>query len=162
MNPSLALDLFAGCQYQVIEFIDPLPDDRLADQPAGIRNHPAWTLGHLSLGIDLGLTLLGAPGVCPDATWGERMNFGTMPVADRSAYPSRDELLSTYAKGHEALTGAVREADASAFEAVMPVEDYRSFFPTIGHAIGYFLMCHEQQHLGQLVAWRRAAGLAPA
>lgn len=161
MNLERSLDLFAGCQHQVTTFFEPLPDDRLAEQPAGVRNHPAWTMGHLSVAIDFALDLLGCGGVCPDSTWAERMGYDSLPSADRTAYPSREELLATYVKGHEALTAAVGGADASAFEAVMPIDEYRSFFPTIGHAVAYFLMSHEENHLGQMIAWRRAAGLAP-
>lgn len=160
MNKDTALHFFRGSQHQIEEFLGPIPDERMAEQPAGVRNHPAWTMAHLSGGISMALQLLGRDAVTPDA-WTDLAGMGTIPTDDRSAYPSKDELLSTYRNAHESLSNAVAETSDETLETVMPIEAYRPFFPTIGHAVSYFLLCHEPTHLGQMQAWRRAAGLAP-
>ena len=43
-----------------------------------------------------------------------------------------------------------------------PSEDTRKFFPTIGAMVAFIMTSHEMDHLGQIAAWRRAAGLGPA
>lgn len=156
----LVLHLFALGLNDVESFAKTVPDPRWAEQPAGIRNHLAWTLGHLCLGLDEGVTLLGRPAGCPPA-WRKTMDYGTMPVADRAAYPAADELLGRFRERHAALAAAVREAPAEAMGAVNPHEALRPYFPTVGHEVAYYLSGHTDHHMGQLLAWRRAMGLSP-
>ncbi len=156
-----ALHFFAGAQQQFEQLLADVPDERWAEQPAGIRNHPAWTVGHLCVGHNLVLSMLGGEGAAP-AEWAETMDYGTMPVGDRAAYPDGSTLLDAYRQGHDALVAAVESTTAGALAAEMPIEAYRSFFPTIGHVVSYFLLTHEPTHFGQVVAWKRAAGLMPA
>jgi hypothetical protein len=157
----VALDLFEGYEGMLRGMVDPLPDERLAEQPHGVVNHPAWTVGHLAVGIDMVLELLGEPAACPDG-WADAHAPGTVPTGDRSAFASKSVLLDAYTDAHRRLSGAMRRADPSALGAQMPVEAYRSFFPTVGHAAMYMLASHEPAHMGQLAVWRRAAGLMPS
>ena len=41
----------------------------------------------------------------------------------------------------------------------MPNQEFRQIMPTIGDGLGYLLVAHEANHLGQLSAWRRAMGM---
>ncbi|MEM1098301.1 MAG: hypothetical protein AAGH92_05880 [Planctomycetota bacterium] len=52
----------------------------------------------------------------------------------------------------------MRGTDPAVMSAEMPIESFRSFFPTIGHATLYLLCTHEATHYGQLQAWKRALG----
>jgi hypothetical protein len=36
---------------------------------------------------------------------------------------------------------------------------WKEIMPTVGIALPYLLLVHENQHLGQLSAWRRVLGL---
>ena len=153
-----ALHFFAGIQQQLEQTLADVPDERWAEQPAGIRNHPAWTVGHLCCGQNLLLTMLGEKPTSP-ASWNETMDYGTTPVADRAAYPDSATLLEHYAKGHQAIASAVQNASPETFAAQTPMEALRDFFPTVGHVASYMLLVHEATHFGQLLPWKRAAGL---
>lgn len=159
MNEDIALHFFTGALQQLEGLLRDVPDQRWAEQPAGIRNHPAWTLGHLCCGHHFALTMLGRDSDVPKQ-WLKSMRVGSIPLADRSAYPSGDELWRHYRAGHVSVEQAVRAAGADDFARENPVEAARSYFPTVGHGVTYFLLMHEPIHIGQLVTWKRAAGLA--
>lgn len=161
MDMKIALDMFNGYQGILTGMMEGLPCERLAEQPPGVVNHPAWTVGHLAVGIDMALELMGEATVCP-AGWSEKHAPGNVPSDDRSMYAGKDELMERYNAAHAALVAAVGKADEAVYAAEMPVEAYREFFPTIGHAVMYMLMSHEPAHVGQVAVWRRAAGLMPA
>ena len=159
MNLDSALHFFGGSQGQIEQLVEGVPEARWAEQPGGIRNHPAWTVGHLCCAYHMALSLLGQESGMPEK-WLETMNIGTTPVADRGAYPAQDELLAKYREGHAKLASAAEAMTQEDSDREFPMEDYREFFPTIGHFMMYILLSHDQNHLGQLLAWRRAAGLS--
>ena len=78
-----------------------IDDDRLADLPVPSANNPAWILGHLALCTDYAVQLVGQPKKCP-AEWHKLFGPGSKPVADRSAYPGKADLLRAISDGHEA------------------------------------------------------------
>ena len=135
-----------------------VPDERMAEQPAGLANHPAWTLGHLCAAADLGLRLLGAPTLC-SPEWMALFGRGSEPAADRGRYPAKPALLAALENAHGKLTAAALAADPAAVAGVNPVERNRAAFPTLGDLVAHLMTTHTATHLGQLSAWRRAAGL---
>ncbi len=130
--------------------------DRCADL-AGTSKHPAWLIGHLALAADLMLMLAGGEMKYP--LWTELYKPGSEPKTDRSLYPKKDEVMAILVERHGALTERVSQMSQADFERVLPKEEYRSFFPTVGHAAVYFMASHEMYHLGQLSIWRNAAGI---
>jgi hypothetical protein len=155
MNTDVAIDLFRLSGTQIQSAIEPIPDERMAEQFGGAVNHPAWTMAHLCVAIDFALMLLGAKGVAPES-WMDLAKPGTIPTSDRATYPPKDELLATFKRAHEALESAVRSAD-DAMSRQMPIEAFRDVFPTIAHGAAYFLMSHEPAHMAQLADWKRGS-----
>ena len=47
-------------------------------------------------------------------------------------------------------------------DAETPNEQTRAYFPTVGSMVVFIMTSHEMDHLGQVAAWRRAAGLGSA
>lgn len=147
-----------------------LTAEQMCQQPHGVVNHPAWTLGHLvfsSVGL---LTFLGHD-TSPPVGWEAAAFAGTEgggrgPSSDPSGFPSKDELLSTLESLHDRVTTAVKAADAATLAATLatphPYEGARKYFPTLGDHVVYLMTLHEMDHLGQVAAWRRAMGLGPA
>lgn len=136
-----------------------LTPEQMCQQPHGVVNHPAWSLGHLaaaSVGI---LKALGHDASLP-AAWGDVFKTGGIPSADPSVYPSKEELLATYEALHAQVAAAVTAADAATLAQAHPHEGTRKYFPTVGDMIVFLMTAHEMDHLGQLAAWRRALGLA--
>ena len=157
MNTDLVLQHFAQCRGFVEEAMKDVPDERMAEQFPGLPNHPAWTMTHLAVAHDFANQVLGGQTVCPKA-WNELANPGTTPVADRSTYAAKNELMTKYGEAAAGLEATVRAAEPDTWGRESP-EFIRSFAPTLGHLATYMLAAHDQYHLGQLMCWRRAAGL---
>ncbi|QOI99395.1 MAG: DinB family protein [Phycisphaeraceae bacterium] len=157
----ILLGLFDLSQGQLREAYADIPDDRMADAFPGIVNHPAWTLTHLIAAAGGIAAVLGdpAPGSSPDEL--ARFGPGSKPVADRSAYEPKVALLERLASRHAHAARVVRERHAERFP-LPPPPPFTNFAPTAGNIASYLLACHEPYHLGQLMVWRRAAGLGKA
>ena len=140
--------------------VDDVPDADFTLQPSGVVNHPAWVCGHLiysceAIGGELGL----APWLGAD--WKGRFGTGSAPSSDRSAYPSKTELLAALADAQSRVSDQLVALGEAGMAAPLPDVRHRSMFPTIGHAVVHILTGHAAVHVGQLSAWRRAASYPP-
>ena len=135
--------------------------DQLCQQPGGVVNHPAWTLGHLASSSDHLAQFLGQDSALPEG-WGDTFKTGGTPGTNAADYPSKEELLSTLEAQHNRVVEAVRATDQSTFAQAHPDEGTRKYFPTKGDMIIFLMTSHEMDHLGQVAAWRRAMGLGSA
>ncbi len=143
--------------------LDDVEDGRLAEQPPGIRNHAAWQLGHIAYSLEGANHMLGGSFALP-AGWSDKYGMGSEPLADRSAYPSKAELLGQLGEASDAAASAVRGCDAAALDAANPVPDptFQKMMPTLGDAVTFLVNSHYAYHLGQVSGWRRAIGLGSA
>ena len=135
--------------------------EQMVEQPNGVVNHPAWSLGHLvvvanALGKALGLT-----SNLPDG-WDKTFATGGEPSDQVSDFPSKEEILGALREHHERNTDAIKNIDPAALAAPHPNENMRSVFPTVGDMVVFLMTGHEMTHLGQIAAWRRVMGLGPA
>ena len=135
--------------------------EQMAAQPAGVINHPAWTLGHLAVSADYLGELLGLESDLPDG-WAELFKTGGEPSGDASVYPSKDALIAVLEAKHAKNVEAIQNIDSSLLAEAHPNEKTRSYFPTRGDQIVFMMTSHEMDHLGQIAAWRRAMGLGAA
>ncbi len=134
---------------------------QMCQQPHGLVNHPAWSLGHLVKSAHELCQLVGLESSVPEG-WGETFKAGTPPNPDLAANPSKDELLAQHHAFHDRISGALPGLDPATFATPHPNEGTRKFFPTVGDQVVFMLTAHEMDHLGQMAAWRRAMGLPPA
>ena len=137
-----------------------LTPEQMVLQPSGVVNHPAWSLGHLvtsanGLAMLLGLEADIAPG------WHKTFATGGIPSGDAADYPSKSELLAALSAQHERNTEALLQTDPARLAQAHPDERLRQYFPTVGDTVMFLMTSHEMSHLGQLSAWRRAAGIGP-
>ena len=135
--------------------------EQMAEQPGGVINHPAWSLGHLVMSADYLGQLLGLESDVPEG-WGETFWTGGEPLGDWSAYPGKEEILEALREHHARNADAVKNVDASRFAEPHQDEKMRKYFPTVGDQIVFLMTAHEMDHLGQIAAWRRAMGLGAA
>jgi len=135
-----------------------IADDQMCTQPADIKNHPAWTIGHLAYASSYAAILVGLEPAVPE-NWAELFGRNVSPVDDRSTYPSKEELMQAIEQQHGRVSEALTTADPAIFDGETPDEEFRQIMPTVGDALGYLLVSHEATHLGQLSAWRRAMGM---
>ncbi|WP_158520824.1 DinB family protein [Fuerstiella marisgermanici] len=153
------LDIFSDHLTWLEEAIADIPDARFAEQPNGVVNHPAWTLCHLNANAAFLLDLLDEPEGASANEENSAYGNGSIPVENRSQYPPKEELLATLRRRHGQLDSAVRAKHADYF--ARPTPDFlQAYAPTIGRIAAYLLASHESYHLGQLMQWRRAAGIA--
>jgi hypothetical protein len=139
-----------------------LSADQMVEQPGGLVNHPAWSLGHLCVSASHLATLLGRESTLPDG-WTDTFKTGGVPggglVAD---YPTKDQLVTMLAALHERAVEALKATDPADLEKPHPNEGARKYFPTVGDMAIFLMTGHEMDHLGQIAAWRRAMGLGSA
>ena len=139
-----------------------LTGEQMVQQPHGVVNHPAWTLGHLAAVSNSVALALGLESTFPAEWKGLFKAAGGVPVGgDASAFPSKDRLLAELSAQHARVAQAVAKADPALFAKEHPDERTRRYFPRIGDYVDYLMSAHEASHIGQLAAWRRAMGLAP-
>lgn len=158
LNLDLILNIFSNTLQQVSAAVADIPDARLVEQPAGLVNHPAWTLSHLNTAAGFIIQLLGGTDSIPTPDEVKAFGPGSTPAADRALYRSKSDLLAQLSQRHALAEAIVRERHADAFPRETPPQ-LRNFAPTIGRIVVYLLATHESYHLGQLQQWRRAAGL---
>ena len=87
---------------------------------------------------------------------------GCQPSTDASTYPPIAMLRENFRAVYTDLCVAAVEADPSLLAAVNPYEPARNPFYTAGEFVAYMLSGHLAYHVGQLSAWRAAAGIAPS
>lgn len=152
------LDIHAMVGGFLLATVEDVSDSRLAEQPGGIVNHPAWTLSHLNAYAGVLLGMLGDASVPTAEEEMERFGYGTTPVPDRGAYATKRELLDRFKERNARLAWVVAKVHLDYFPRPAP-ERYQPHAPTIGHIALTLLIAHPPHHLGQLRQWRRAAGL---
>lgn len=139
----------------------------LIDGKRVAANHPAWVYGHLAIyssrmcemmGIDLG------PAAKP-ADWDELFKNGTECKDDPAGtiYPKMDVLTNHFINGHKHVLAHLPEVSDDVLLRPNPAGGrFAEMLPTAAAAIGFLLIGHPQQHLGQVSTWRRTFGLGPA
>ena len=129
----------------------------MATQPPGIKNHPAWIVGHLAFACELLGGVIGIPAWLP-ADWAPRFGSGSRPVADVTAYETKETLLAILNDAQSRVVNAVKQLTDAQLDQPFPDPAYRDVFPTVRHALTQVLVGHTALHVGQLSVWRHAMG----
>ncbi|MCC6952118.1 MAG: DinB family protein [Phycisphaerales bacterium] len=130
--------------------------EQMTAQPAGHVNHLLWTIGHLAATAGWALSVIsGEKGAVPEA-YEKMFGMGSVPVGDAGAYPSVDEVKGYFDSSFDRLVSAVSKmTDAQLSEAV-EAGGFASDKADLAAKISW----HEGWHVGQVVALRRALGIA--
>ena len=139
-----------------------VPDDQMCAQPVPgrVMNHAAFLLGHLAWVNDNVSCLVAGTTAQQLTDWKDAHAPGAKPVADRSFYRPKAELLAAFDAAQARMADAFTKASPDALAKAAP-ERMRSRFPTIGHIAIAILTSHGAVHNGQISAWRRALGWPP-
>jgi len=135
-----------------------LDDSHRAIEPMPGAKTAGWIIGHLSVTGDYARRLCGRKPVCPKE-WRAMYNPGSKPSTDAATYAPMADMTATFRSVYEDLCDAALAADPTVMAAESPFEPTRPTYATTGEFIEYMLTGHLAYHLGQLVAWRAAAGL---
>ena len=135
-----------------------VPEEKMAFQPVSGMNHAAWVLGHLACTGDVFGGLIGVQPVCP-TEWQPSFDWNSTPMADPVRYPSKADLLEALEAIHSGIAASLPAVPASRWAEPMPIDEIRGLLPTLGDGFVFVMTAHENVHLGQLSAWRRAQGM---
>ena len=128
----------------------------------GLVSHPAFTIGHLVTGSAMMAEDLGAEFKLPEG-WGELFqrkgpNDQTRPDEDKSKYPTKQVLIAELEKQHELLKQYLRISSEERLYRQIKWR-FSGYMPTMIDLVIFMCISHEEMHLGQLAAWRRAMDL---
>ena len=118
---------------------------------------PRWQFGHLALVAQLAGTLVGGTAFLPES-WGDLFRGGTR-YSPEAVYPPMAELVAAVERAHAMAGEALASAPVEVLTGPMPLERLRARFPKPGDAAAFLLGTHQGYHLGEVMAWRKAAGL---
>jgi len=134
-----------------------LPDEKLADQPGGVVNHPLWTIGHLVYSAQMIGIELGMPTWLPE-DWATQYGKGSVPSPELGKYPIKDALFERLTDAEHRLKAHLQELGEESMRQPLSDERFRAMMPTLGHAVTHILTTHTGAHLGQVLVWRRVMG----
>ncbi len=141
--------------------VDDIAEPEMAKQPGKVANHPAWQLGHLATSTDQWIGICGGTKKI-DENWSRHFAFGSTPTADRSAYPSKTNLIEMVDDRRAALIERCRIMTDAEWALPHPVKPLQQSLATLWQAMHFFMLTHESTHLGQLASWRHAQGMPMA
>ena len=121
-------------------------------------NHPAWVFSHLNVYLPVIAAIIQNQEF--DDPKDHRFGMQSRPETDRSLYASKQELVEQFIQGHERVIELLESADDSVLDNPIRLPRWKSVMPSAGIALPYLMLNHENNHLGQLSAWRRIQGLA--
>jgi len=135
-----------------------IPEEQMRAQPAPGINPPVWLLGHMCVGWDSALRLIGQRGICP-ADY--RRNFGPGSSLDAmpAELPPKKEMLETLSRIGDLLLAELPKVPDELWSKSNPSKFLTAELPTILDLSTHLLIGHHMMHIGQLTVWRRLMGL---
>ncbi len=162
MDEMLKLTTISCCQElcdYAQQLVGGITDSDMIAQPVPgvVMNHPAWILSHLAAYAPVVSAILkNEPAIDPlDHPFGRNSE----PLDDAGVYLPKDKLIAHYLRVHEEALDAFRAVSMHRLAEMTPIERWQGRFPTIASLPEQFFVKHHATHLGQLSAFRRAAGL---
>ena len=147
-----------GQQGLITKLLGDITEEQMITQVGTFENHPAWQIGHLANTTNFLASQIG--GV--EYVSSDKYGMGSVPTTNRADYPSKEELLADLAKGHELIFELLGKLTKEDLNAETKDEGFRQMAPTVADAILFIGVSHEQMHVGQIMAWRKAMGLGGA
>lgn len=149
--------LFDLTRTMAAEMAEGIPSN-LFDVASGSANSPKWIVGHLALGMDFGLMLLGAPTDKIEAMmpmYGPGSPGGSVGADGHS----QADLVAHLRATGDLLRTKVREVDNETLVQKQQTPFLVDELPTVGDLLGHVFTTHIAMHMGQLSQIRREVGL---
>ncbi|MGA3067527.1 MAG: DinB family protein [Tepidisphaeraceae bacterium] len=161
MDKNVVLDLQAFQRGYIHLLTEDIPEEKMAAQPSGVPNHPAWHLGHLACAMDRFVQILGGASKI-DPAWAQPYSRESTPSPNRQLYATKAELLALLDERRGEFARLFKNATPDDLAKPPPDPKVAQRFPTIGMLVLFGATTHEATHLGQLAVWRRAMGMPQA
>jgi hypothetical protein len=145
------------------ELLSDVPIDRWFEMPPGAPTHIAWQVGHLA-GAQYWLALARVRGARPadevliSTPFRQPFGRGTVPVADRAAYPPAGEIHAVFDRVHERLLAELPGLDPALLNE--PCERPHRIANTRLRSL-WWCSQHELIHAGQIGLLRRLLRMTP-
>ena len=139
-----------------------LSDAQWIAQPSGLdrpANHAAWALSHLNAYLPVISAIVAGESI--DDPKEHRFGMLSHPESDRSVYLPAAELVEEFVNGHEKVIGQLESCGDDVLSTPVSLARWSEIMPTAAIALPYLMLSHENTHLGQVSAWRRALNLPP-
>lgn len=149
--------LFDLTRTMAAEMAEGIPEEQF-DIATGRANSPKWIVGHLALGMDFGLMLLGIHSDNLDAmmpTYGPGSSGGSIGDDGRS----QTDLIAHLRNSGDTLRAKVIEANEETLNQKQQTSFLDQQLPTVGDLLGHIFSTHIALHMGQLSQIRRESGL---
>ena len=149
--------LFDLTRTMAAKMAEDLPEDEF-DKQRGDSNSPKWITGHLALGMDFGLNLLGISNGKSEQMmpiYGPGSSGGVVGDDGRS----RSDLIQHMRTSGDQLREAVLDASEQTLSAPNSTPFLAEELPTVGDLLGHVFTTHIALHMGQLSQIRRELGL---
>ncbi len=157
IHPADILFAYRWSAETIERLVSDIANDQFSVQPVKAINHPAWLLGHVSIYNDIIAALLRDDPF--DDPWEQPCGKNSHPVADRSSYPSKDEIITRFSSGVAFACEAIESAPVEVWSAPLKHPTWGKQFETISPAVTFLATTHLALHVGQLSGWRRAMQL---
>lgn len=138
--------------------IGDIPAEQMCEQPPGLPNHPAWTLGHLAFVRFAILKQLGVESSEFPEEWIPLFGRGSTPCSEHAKYPTKDELWQTFMRLQQAVLERVKSLTPEELAQPHSIASLQVPLPTMGDLLLQMLTAHDGLHVGQLSDWRRTLG----
>ena len=158
MDVNEVLSIHEAYKGLVLKLVGDVTPEQMVKQFPPFVNHPTWQLGHIAFTYDRVAGILGDKPELPE-DWKVLYGGGSQPVEDLSKYPSKEAIVGTFTRTHGRLPALLRAADPSVFAKENPLQFLRGQVPTLGGGLTFMLVAHTFLHAGQLMSWRKLAGL---
>lgn len=110
MNP--VLHSLAYCLDFLREQVEDVTEADMVAQPNEIKNHPAWTIGHIVFACQSIGRAIGLSHWLP-RDWTSRFGTGSVPTSDAGVYGTKEDLLAVLRDAQSRLTEAVEQLVAA-------------------------------------------------
>lgn len=150
--------LFDAMRTMAAKMIEAYPEEQF-DQPRGDANSVKWIAGHLALGMEFGLNMLGEPtphleDLMP--VYGPGSPGGRVGDDGRTQAALVAELRSS----GDRLKQAVQRMDPAVLETPNMTPFLANELPTVGDLLAHVYTTHIALHMGQISQMRREMGHA--
>jgi hypothetical protein len=140
-------------------YVDDLTDADLLVRSVPGANHIAWQLGHIVLGTQHMLGMLGHDASPLPEGFAAAYSAETAKSDDAAKFATKAEYVALLEQMKSAALAAIDATPESALDQPSP-EAMREYAPTVAAALGVVAL-HSLMHAGQFVPIRRKLGKAP-
>ena len=149
--------LFDLTRTMAAEMGESIPAEQFDIATAG-ANSPKWIVGHLALGMDFGLMLLGTPSDKLETmmpTYGPGSPGGSVGEDGHT----QSQLIAHLRSTGDELREHVLNVDSETLLRNQETPFLTDELPTVGDLLGHIYTTHLAMHMGQLSQIRRQLGL---